>query len=234
MIPMENMHETFVVLFAPSTSNASKVWNISTALGFLVARTIDHLQQLTMPNPIPNSWSVFTKFEQPLTKAGLNCSLIQLINEWHDLIEYALEYLSASSTHYLRTWLKVFNSPLAEERFKNILLLVELAFCMPISTAKVERLFSRLKRVKDTTRTSLKQERLENLLRIGEEGPAVKEFNAMPAVQSWCEDKVRRPNQKASRTYKQGAKRLNRNTDNDSDVESLPNSESEQGSESDS
>ena len=43
-----------------------------------------------------NVTSVFTKFEQPLTKAGVNCSLIQLINEWHDLIEYALEYLSAS------------------------------------------------------------------------------------------------------------------------------------------
>ena len=34
-------------------------------------------------------------------------------------------------------------------------------------------------------RTLLKQERLENLLRIGEEGPPVKEFQALPAVKSW-------------------------------------------------
>ena len=67
---------------------------------------------------------------------------------------------------------------------------------MPVSTAKVERLFSRLKRVKDTTRTLLKQERLENLLRIGEEEPPVKEFDALPAVKSWSEDKVRQPTKK--------------------------------------
>ena len=103
-----------------------------------------------------NVTSIYTKFQHPLTKAGVDCSLLDLINEWHDLIEYALEYLFAQSTHYLKTWCKIFNSPLAEERFKNILLVVKLAFCMPVSTAKVERLFSRLKRVKEGTRTLLK------------------------------------------------------------------------------
>ena len=90
---------------------------------------------------------------------------------------------------------------------------------MPVSTAKVERLFSRLKRVKDTTRTLLKQERLENLLRIGEEGPPVKEFDALPAVKSWSQDKVCRTNQKVSRTYKQRVKRRDIHDDDDSDVE---------------
>ena len=47
------------------------------------------------------------------------------------------------------------------------------------------------------------------------------------AVQSWCEDKVLRPSQKASRTYKQRAKRLLRNNDTDSENESLSESYSE-------
>ena len=47
------------------------------------------------------------------------------------------------------------------------------------------------------------------------------------AVQSWCEDKVLRPNQKASRTYKQRAKRLLRNNDTNSENESLLESYSE-------
>lgn len=47
---------------------------------------------------------------------------------------------------------------------------------------------------------------LENLLRIGEEKPPLKEFDALLVVKSCSEDKVRRPNQKASRMYKQHVK----------------------------
>ena len=46
-----------------------------------------------------------------------------------------------------------------------------------------------------------------------------------PAVQSWCEDnKVCRPNQKASQTYQQRAKRLLRNNVTDSENESVSES----------
>ena len=75
-----------------------------------------------------NMTSIYTTFQHPLTKTGVNCSLVKLMNEWHDLIEYALEYLSAQSTYYLKTWLKIVNLPLAKERFKNSLLVIELAF----------------------------------------------------------------------------------------------------------
>ena len=47
----------------------------------------------------------------------------------------------------------------------------------------------------------------------------VKEFDALPAVKSWSEDKVHRPNQKVSRTYKQRVKRRDIHDDDDSDVE---------------
>ena len=51
-----------------------------------------------------NVTSIYTKFQHPRTEAGVNYSVVELINEWHDLIEYALEYLSAQSTHYLKTF----------------------------------------------------------------------------------------------------------------------------------
>ena len=105
-------------------------------------------QELDIEFADSNLTTIYTKFQQPPTESGINCSLAQLINEWHGLIEYAFEYLFAlASTHYLQTRRKNLNSHLAEERFKNILFLLELAFCMPVSTAKVERLFSRLKKV---------------------------------------------------------------------------------------
>ena len=47
------------------------------------------------------------------------------------------------------------------------------------------------------------------------------------AVQSWCNVKVRRPNQKALCIYKQRAKRLLRNNDTDSENESLSETYSE-------
>jgi hypothetical protein len=72
-------------------------------------------------------------------------------------------------------------------------------FLIPVSNAKLERLFSRLKRTKVDMRGSLGEQGLTNLLRIGEEGPAVESIDVAPVVKLWAQKKSRRPNQGTKR-----------------------------------
>jgi hypothetical protein len=81
-------------------------------------------------------------------------------------------------------------------------------FSVPISNAKLERLFSKLKRTKSDARCSLGEERLTNVLRIEEEGPPLGSFDASPVVQMWQSQKVRRPNQKRRKKYRARKKKV--------------------------
>ena len=62
-------------------------------------------------------------------------------------------------------------------------------------------MFSKLKQVKTLHRAALSQRRLESLLRISEDGPSVNEYNVIPAVRRWNDEKVRRPNQSSRKEY---------------------------------
>ena len=77
-----------------------------------------------------------------------------VLEQWHSLLFYTKRYLNPSATPYLRVWRRLFDSARNNE-WNLILLLVELLFCIPISNAKVERLFSLMKRVKMDSRASL-------------------------------------------------------------------------------
>ena len=59
----------------------------------------------------------------------------------------------------------------------DTLTLLELLFAIPISNATLERMFSKFTRVLTTFRSSLKEIRLENILRVMEEGPAWEEYD---------------------------------------------------------
>ena len=142
------------------------------------------------------------QFSKPLRDAGMKGSDTEVKEEWHGLLHYALKYLTPSSATYLKTWKRIFSSPRCQEEFPNILLLVELVFCFPVSTAKVERLFSHMKRVVSSKRSSLGTDRVESLLRIGQDGPPLKEFDANEAMELWGRSKRRRPGQKLKRQYK--------------------------------
>ena len=106
------------------------------------------------------------KFRTPLVNAGCTESESELINEWQHLIEYTADYLTPSSVSYLKTWRRIFNSDRAQTDFKNILILIELCFVIPVSNAKIERAFSRMKRLISKKRGSLSSDRLNNLMRI--------------------------------------------------------------------
>lgn len=64
-----------------------------------------------------------------------------------------------------------------------VLLLVELQLSIPISNAKVERMFSLMNRVKTDSRAALSEHTLKNLIRIRMEGPPLEEFDPTPAIQ---------------------------------------------------
>ena len=70
-------------------------------------------------------------------------------------------------------------------RFKNLVAIAQLLFSLPFSTAKVERLFSRLKLIKTDRRTSLSQKTLSDLLEVSVEGTELENFDSSAAVQLW-------------------------------------------------
>ena len=142
-----------------------------------------------------------THFREPLLKAGLSCGLSTLLEQWHSLIDHTKRYLNPTGTHYLRVWHRIFNSPRSVD-WNMVLLIAELIFSIPISNAKVERLFSLMKRVKTDSRASLGENTLTNLVRIDMEGPTLEEYDPAAAMQLWASGRSRRPQQTKRKKYK--------------------------------
>ena len=145
--------------------------------------------------------SVCELLQEPLGRAGLAATLNEVLEQWHSMVTYAVTYLNVVTFHYRKVWKLLFSSSRSRE-WKDILLMVELLFCLPISNAKVERFFSLLNRVKTDGRASLGEARLNSLLRICTEGPEIENFDASNALQLWANDVVRRPNQRVRENYK--------------------------------
>lgn len=141
------------------------------------------------------------QFQEPLKQQGLKVTEPELLEEWHDMVDYTMQFLKPAKQHYRATWYKLFHSSKIAN-WQNILLLVRLLFSLPVSNAATERFFSALKRVKSSKRASLSQPTLQGILRITTEGPPLKKYDATSAVLAWHEDKLRRPNQRARRSYK--------------------------------
>ena len=64
----------------------------------------------------------------------------------------------------------------------------QLLFSLPVTTAHVEQIFSRLKVVKTDRRTNLQIATLNDLLEISVKGPSLPDFNADAAVELWWHD----------------------------------------------
>ena len=79
--------------------------------------------------------------------------------------------------------------------FKNILMLVEIVFVLPVSSSVCERGFSAVKRIKSDWRSSLTTQMMNHLLTISIEGESTDDYVADRAVQLWWEggDRHRRP-----------------------------------------
>lgn len=131
------------------------------------------------------------RFCTPLQDAGVNIALIR--NEWDDMVTYAKQYINLVTCSYSEVWWKLFNCP-DTVKWSNILSLIELIFSMPLSNGHLERCFSQLKVVKSNRRSCLKQDHLDDLLRIKIEGPPLDEWRSEDAIQLWWQAKTRRVN----------------------------------------
>ena len=67
----------------------------------------------------------------------------------------------------------------------NICNCLKVCCVIPVSSVSCERGFSTQNRIKSKVRTNLNNETLNRLMRISEEGPALKEFDFGKAVQIW-------------------------------------------------
>ena len=152
---------------------------------------------------------LLAKFRPTLLKQGLcpNTCDLEILDEWHDMVSHTINFLQSSKANYKKTWRLLFDSSYST-KWKNILLLIQLLFSVPICNAKLERLFSKLRRTKNDERCSIGEERLTNVLRIVEEGPPLASYDSTPVVQMWLNKKVRRPNQKRRKKYKSRKKKV--------------------------
>ena len=165
--------------------------------------------------------AVYDNFEVPLKSGGLSVTVPDLLIQWHEIVDFAVETIRVTGQPYLITWRKIFFAP-RSKGWKDALILIELLFTIPVSNAKLERMFSKLKRVETNFPCSLSLQRLENILRIMEEGPAWEEYDPLPAIELWHSVKQRRPHdEKQKRTYKtrKSHKRLSTMSSDESDGE---------------
>jgi len=74
-------------------------------------------------------------FSVPFEKAGVDVSLVQ--EEWDDMVECGKQYFNLVQDDYKVVWWKVFNCVDAK-RWSNVLGVVELLFCLPLSNGHLE------------------------------------------------------------------------------------------------
>ena len=122
-----------------------------------------------------------------MEKAQVDCS--QLQEEWNDIVDYDKRYLNIVQEDYTIIWWKLFNS-VDSKNWMNILGLVELLFCLPMSNGRIERLFSQLKLIKSDRRSCICEGRLDQLMRISVEGPPLSQWDSTGAVDLWWKDKT--------------------------------------------
>ena len=130
---------------------------------------------------------LINRFQAPLLKRNIYVSLRK--EEWDDMTDYARRYFNLVQESYRVIWWKLFNCT-ESGTWTNILALVSLLFCLPVSNGKLERVFSLMKNIKLMKRTSLGEDTLDELLRIAQ-GPDVTQWNPAPALKLWWDDKTR-------------------------------------------
>lgn len=115
-------------------------------------------------------------FQDSLTRGGCDLDLIK--TEWTDFKAYVYR-------HHTKDISKFFISDDLRNRFRNVLLLLEILLAFPLSSAVCERGFSAMKRIKSDWRSSIQPEMLRRLMFIAIEGPSVLDFDIQSAFNRW-------------------------------------------------
>ena len=80
-------------------------------------------------------------------KVGMKVSVPDLLEQLYELVEYAKKNLFFAGVSCLVTWCKIFTAP-RSKGWSNVLVMIKLLFTVPVSNAKPERMFSKLKPLK--------------------------------------------------------------------------------------
>ena len=162
--------------------------------------------------------SITDIFRAPLQAKGVD--LTAILGEIEDIIEYARTYLRIGSESYRKIWYQLHFSP-DSVKWPNVLLVSELLFSLPFSTAKVERLFFTLKIIKNERRINLNCSTLNDLLEVNTEGPTLKDFSADAAVDLWWTDcsSGRRVNQKPRKNYRRRARETSEHSESENELD---------------
>ena len=115
----------------------------------------------------------------PLESASVDCSVVE--EEW-DMVEYGTKYLNLVQDDYKVIWWKFFNV-VDSNKWGNVLAVIELLFCLPMANGHLERVFSQLKLIKTNRHTALKEDTLDQLLRINTEGVPLSDWDSTGALQ---------------------------------------------------
>ena len=116
--------------------------------------------------------AICERFQIPLENASVDYSAIQ--DEWDDMVDYGRKYLNLVQEDLKVIWWKFFNTVDAKQ-WSNVLAVIELLFCLPMSNGRLERVFSQLKLIKVNRRTCLREDTLDQLIRVNVEGPSLSE-----------------------------------------------------------
>ena len=93
-------------------------------------------------------------YEELLLKNG--CDINELIPEWNSLKVFVLPIIhNNQSEFYIKIWEQVFKSSAIKEECSNILHIIEILLITMFTNTKLERMFSRMNRVKTDYRNRL-------------------------------------------------------------------------------
>ena len=159
-------------------------------------------------------------FEVPLQGADAQTS--EILPEFESMIIYANQFIALSTMSYQYVWWCLFNAPTASE-WSNVLLLAELLFSLPSSNGKLERLFSMFK----STRSSLSNNTVKDLITINSDCLPKHSFNADRSIELWWKAKTRRVNQQPCQPYKKRCSTRDRSCSSSSVLTDKEESESE-------
>ena len=118
-------------------------------------------------------------FEPVLTHHG--CKLEEALSEWELLKITVRKYYR--NIEWNELWSRIFLT--RKDQHKNILHLLEIIQVIPLATAKVERAFSLMGRVKSDWRSSLATNTLDDLMIISLEGPPEEVFDPQSSINTW-------------------------------------------------
>ena len=90
---------------------------------------------------------------------------------------------------------RIFTNPNQKETLENILVLVEIVLCIPVSSAICERGLSTMARIKSDLRARLTPDMLNFLMAVSIQGPEPMDYNAARAMELWWHggERARRP-----------------------------------------